>query len=233
MLGRQGFKVQGKQRWRYKRSLRRNSIEVAYSDFLQDDGYAETLLRKLGFGDVETMDFSDYEGATVLHDLNHLPPPELEGQFDMILDGGRIEHVFNVPNALECVYRMLRPGGRLISNNGLNGWHGHGMYQFNPNWSGHSGTAPATAGSSTAGPFRLIRTSRGSATSGSVTRRSPGGGCAWGARSGRAGPIFITKWKKRKRHTCLTLRCKATMRRAGKGMRPPARPGWNNPGAET
>lgn len=132
MLGRQGFKVQGKQRWHYKRSLRRNRIEVAYSDFLQEDGYAETLLRMLGFGDVETMDFSDYEGATVLHDLNHLPPPELEGQFDMILDGGTIEHVFNVPNALECVYRMLRPGGRLISNNGLNGWHGHGMYQFNP-----------------------------------------------------------------------------------------------------
>ena len=27
---------------------------------------------------------------------------------------------------------MLKPGGRFVSANGLNGWYGHGMYQFNP-----------------------------------------------------------------------------------------------------
>lgn len=132
MLGRQSFGIQTQFRREYERSLSAHGIEGKRFDFLQDDGFAETLMAKLGFGTMETMDFSDYEGATIIHDLNHLPEKTLEKKFDLIFDGGTIEHVFNVPNALETVYRMLKPGGRFISANGLNGWYGHGMYQFNP-----------------------------------------------------------------------------------------------------
>ncbi|MEL7259338.1 MAG: methyltransferase domain-containing protein [Pseudomonadota bacterium] len=132
MLGRQGFKIQTQFRRFYDRSLEAHGVDGKRFDFLQDDGYSETLLEKLGFGAVETMDFSGYEGAQVIHDLNTLPPEELEDQFDFIFDGGTIEHVFNVPNALESVLRMLKVGGRFVSANGLNGWYGHGMYQFNP-----------------------------------------------------------------------------------------------------
>src|SRR6056297_682326 len=132
MLGRQSFGIQTRYRHLYEKSLSQYGIEAKRFDFLQEDGFAETLMRKLGFGEIETMDFSDYEGASVIHDLNTLPPEELEDQFDFIFDGGTVEHVFNVPNALEGIYRMLKPGGRLASANGLNGWYGHGMYQFNP-----------------------------------------------------------------------------------------------------
>lgn len=132
MLGRQSFGIQTRYRQWYERTLKRHGIAGKRFDFLQEDGFSETLMRKLGFGQMETMDFSDYEGATVIHDLNKLPPKTLEKKFDLIFDGGTIEHVFNVPKALECVFRMLRPGGRFISANGLNGWYGHGMYQFNP-----------------------------------------------------------------------------------------------------
>ena len=132
MLGRQKFPIQTKFRALYEKSLEDHGIAARRFDFLQEDGYAETLLAKLGFGDVETMDFSDYEGASVLHDLNKKPIKSLENQFDLIFDGGTVEHVFNVPMALEGLFRMLKPGGRLISANGLNGWYGHGMYQFNP-----------------------------------------------------------------------------------------------------
>ncbi len=132
MLGRQGFRIQGKFRKHYEATIARYGLEGRRFDYLQEDGFSETLMKKLGFGDIETMDFSDYEGATVLHDLNRLPAKSLEKKFDFIFDGGTIEHVFNVPNALESVLRMLRPGGRLVSANGLNGWYGHGMYQFNP-----------------------------------------------------------------------------------------------------
>ncbi|RKF15010.1 hypothetical protein D6850_09130 [Roseovarius spongiae] len=132
MLGRQGFGIKGKHRKLYEETLQRYGVEGRRFDFLQEDGFAETLFARLGLGEIETMDFSDYEGATVLHDLNALPDPALEGQFGFIFDGGTIEHVFNVPNALEGMLRLLRPGGRLVSANGLNGWYGHGMYQFNP-----------------------------------------------------------------------------------------------------
>lgn len=132
MLGRQGFKIQTQFKLYYEHALKQHGVDAKRFDFLQDDRYCETLMSKLGLGAMETLDFSDYEGASIIHDLNQLPPKKLEKKFDLIFDGGTIEHVFNVPNALEAVFRMLKPGGRFVSANGLNGWYGHGMYQFNP-----------------------------------------------------------------------------------------------------
>ena len=132
MLGRHKFEIQTAFADLYEETLQRHGLAGRRFDYLQDDGYSETLMEKLGFGPIETLDFSDYEGAQILHDLNRLPPEELEDQFDFIFDGGTIEHVFHVPNALESVFRMLKPGGRFVSANGFNGWPGHGMYQFNP-----------------------------------------------------------------------------------------------------
>ncbi len=132
MLGRQGFEIQGRFRRRYEATLRAYGYDTPIDDFLQGDGYSETMMQRLGFGEIETMDFSAYEGANVIHDLNKLPAKKLQGKFDFIFDGGTIEHVFNVPNALESIFRMLKPGGRFVSANGFNGWHNHGMYQFTP-----------------------------------------------------------------------------------------------------
>ena len=132
MLGRQSFGIQTRYRHLYDETMQRCNVPGRRFDFLQEDGFAETLFAKLGFGHVETLDFSDYEGASVLHDLNRKPARILQKKFDFIFDGGTLEHVFNVPVALETMYKLLKPGGRLISANGLNGWYGHGMYQFNP-----------------------------------------------------------------------------------------------------
>lgn len=132
MLGRHKFAIQGQFVKRYDAVLKTHGFEGRRFDYLQDDGYCETLMRKLGFGKIETLDFSDYEGASIIQDLNAPIPDDLDQQFDFIFDGGTIEHVFNVPQALESVFRMLKPGGRFISANGMNGWVGHGIYQFNP-----------------------------------------------------------------------------------------------------
>ncbi|NVK14916.1 MAG: class I SAM-dependent methyltransferase [Rhodobacteraceae bacterium] len=132
MLGRHTFRVEDHIKHKFDRILRKKGLDLTHEELLQEDGYCETLMRKLGFGDMEAMDFSDYEGATLLHDLNRPVPAELEGQFSLIFDGGTLEHVFNVPMALETVFRMLKPGGRFVSANGFNGWPAHGIYQFNP-----------------------------------------------------------------------------------------------------
>ncbi|MFK5996656.1 MAG: methyltransferase domain-containing protein [Rhodobacterales bacterium] len=132
MLGRHSFPIQTQFRFLYEDALKRNNLPGRRFDYLQEDGYCENLMEKLGFGKMETMDFSDYEGASILHDLNKPVAKKLEKKFDFIFDGGTIEHVFNVPVALENVFRMLKPGGRFVSANGHNGWSGHGIYQFNP-----------------------------------------------------------------------------------------------------
>ena len=80
----------------------------------------------------ETLDVSDYEDADHIHDLNRPVPESLRGRFGLIVDGGTLEHVFDVPQALRNLKAMLRPGGRIIHINPTNSWAEHGFYQFSP-----------------------------------------------------------------------------------------------------
>ena len=92
----------------------------------------EAYLRLLGATEVLALDASPYEGAEVIHDLNHPVPPALVGQFDLLVDGGTLEHVFHFPNAIANCMRMLRTGGRLMLFTPGNNYLGHGFYQFSP-----------------------------------------------------------------------------------------------------
>lgn len=132
MLGRQGFHHQPRWRRRYRLALARAGIEGDAAAMAGTDGFAEPIFARVGLGEMEAMDVSPYEGAGHVHDLNEPVGEHLHGAFDFIFDGGTIEHVFNVPMALENVFRMLKPGGVFASANGMNGWLFHGLYQFNP-----------------------------------------------------------------------------------------------------
>ncbi|MGE3622610.1 MAG: hypothetical protein AB7H77_01870 [Bdellovibrionales bacterium] len=87
----------------------------------------------MGFDRVESLDYSDFEGATHVVDLNKdLLPPGLSGGFDVVLDSGTLEHVFHLPNAIKNTLSLLKIGGRMIfltpSSNHLD----HGFYMFSP-----------------------------------------------------------------------------------------------------
>jgi len=94
--------------------------------------FADDLFRMLGFERIESLDVSDYEGATIVHDLNTPLPKDLHEQFDLVLDGGTLEHVFNFPVALKSAMEMVKVGGSLIIIDGMNNLCGHGFYQFSP-----------------------------------------------------------------------------------------------------
>ncbi|WP_316015315.1 hypothetical protein [Roseobacter sp. HKCCA0434] len=134
MLGRQrlGVKQGGPQDRHLRRTLRAVGCDHGMEVLRQPDGYSERFFEGLGCGSMQVMDYSDFEGAQITHDLNHPVPQALHGRFDFIFDGGTIEHVFNVPQALDNVFHMLAEGGLFISVNGLTGWAGHGFYQFGP-----------------------------------------------------------------------------------------------------
>lgn len=135
MLGRQAFRSrQIFRRWSYQRQLARFRKDLSLRQLEQPDGYGEALFRGLGFGEIQTLDASDYEfdrdhGGLVC-DLNYPVPESLHNRFDFIFDGGTLEHVFNVPQALANVFVMLKTEGRMFGVNPLNDWPGHGMYQF-------------------------------------------------------------------------------------------------------
>lgn len=92
----------------------------------------ETFLTLLGATEVLAADASAYEGAELIHDFNQPVPAALERQFDLILDGGTLEHIFDFPTAIRNCMRMLRVGGRLILFTPANNYFGHGFYQFSP-----------------------------------------------------------------------------------------------------
>jgi hypothetical protein len=94
--------------------------------------YSDPFFRMLGASTVDSVDNSAYEGATIVHDLNEPIPSALDGAFDLVYDGGTLEHVFNFPEALRSAMRMVSVGGSLISNQCFNNMAGHGFYCFGP-----------------------------------------------------------------------------------------------------
>ena len=78
------------------------------------------------------MDASNFEGATIVHDLNLPVPDSLKGKFDVVCDGGTIEHVMNFPVVIRNCMEMVKVGGHLILGTPANNFFGHGFYQFSP-----------------------------------------------------------------------------------------------------
>jgi SAM-dependent methyltransferase len=81
---------------------------------------------------VRALDYSAFENAEIVHDLNAPVAETLHGCFDLVLDSGTLEHVFDVRQSLANVARLLRPGGRVIHISPANNFANHGLYQFSP-----------------------------------------------------------------------------------------------------
>lgn len=97
--------------------------------YISDD----CLFKSLGFSESKVLDFSDYEFTHYIFDLNSNEVPEhLTEAFDVIIDGGTIEHVFHIPNVLNNIYKMLRQGGRIIHISPCSNQVDHGFYMFSP-----------------------------------------------------------------------------------------------------
>jgi SAM-dependent methyltransferase len=91
------------------------------------------LFNLLGFHDVQSLDVSSFEGATLIGDLNDPEDAARLGQkFHFVFDGGTLEHVFHVPNALKNIHDLLRVGGCVLHWSPSNNHVDHGFYQFSP-----------------------------------------------------------------------------------------------------
>lgn len=94
--------------------------------------YAERLMMaSFGASSVESIDASDYEQATHIHDMN-LPLPAGSKTYDTVLDFGTIEHVFRVTQAIENLVALCREGGQILHVAPANNFCGHGFWQMSP-----------------------------------------------------------------------------------------------------
>lgn len=93
--------------------------------------YCEELL-ELAFGakTVDSIDASNYEDATIVHNLNWPVAPSRK--YSVILDLGCLEHIFNVPVALSNIVALCDTEGHIVHVLPSNNLCGHGFYQFSP-----------------------------------------------------------------------------------------------------
>ena len=108
---------------------------LSYKLDFAEKGYldAQSVFKRIGFSEVLALDYSDFEGANIIHDLNSSDiPEEFIQYFDVVIDHGTLEHVFHLPNALHAVFKFLKVGGRAISSSPSFGFFDHGFYMFQP-----------------------------------------------------------------------------------------------------
>jgi len=129
-LGRQKIWISKKQYKILKNNYNINSdVEFDYSKRV----YADNILRNwFSIIDLDVLDFSDYENANIIHDMNKAIPDNLNQKYDVIIDGGTLEHVFNFPIAISNCMNMLKENGNLFMFSMANNHCGHGLYQFSP-----------------------------------------------------------------------------------------------------
>lgn len=118
----------------YSRNESQNLREMLNESRVNGEGpcFAEGLLKYLGAESVESVDYSDYEGASFLHDMNAPITDVLKNRFSVVLDAGTLEHVFNFPVAIRNCMDAVKVGGHLMLLTPANNFFGHGFYQFSP-----------------------------------------------------------------------------------------------------
>jgi SAM-dependent methyltransferase len=107
-------------------------LTLGRQELLSAGTWADGYLRGLGASSVTTLDASSFEGADVVADLNRPLPAELRRTFDTVLDGGTVEHVFDVATALRSTLDAVAVGGHYLAISPADGWPGHGFYQLSP-----------------------------------------------------------------------------------------------------
>jgi SAM-dependent methyltransferase len=106
----------------------KGAVAMPEKGFIAD----RALFPSLGFDSIASMDCSDYEHCTIVHDLNKDVPGELHNRYDVVLDSGTSEHIFNFPKVLENYHKMLKVGGRMIHGLPSSNHVDHGFYMFSP-----------------------------------------------------------------------------------------------------
>lgn len=87
----------------------------------------------LGFSVIESVDRNQYDGSTYIYDLNNRNIcTEIRKKYNLAIDAGTMEHVFDTVSFFKNVYDILEFGGCIIHHSPSNNHCDHGYFQFSP-----------------------------------------------------------------------------------------------------
>ena len=84
------------------------------------------LLLDAGFKHYDDIDFVADEGVSIVHDMNL---PYAGGKYDLVLECGTMEHIFDIAQVFKNVIQLCKVGGTVCHISPLT-WINHGFYNF-------------------------------------------------------------------------------------------------------
>jgi hypothetical protein len=130
----QGFFAQVDCPWVAPREIRGHTswnLATVFPERAPEFVHARTLFEMMGIDGYVDIDLGEQDQPEVRHDLNVPVAPELCDRFGLTLDGGTLEHIFDVGVALRSMARMTRVGGWVFHVNPI-AFINHGFYNFDP-----------------------------------------------------------------------------------------------------
>lgn len=91
----------------------------------------ESFFSLYGNVKVDVIDFTRYEGSEIVHDMGEPVPDSLVGKYDIVIDGGTTEHIFDIACALFNCAKMVKLNGYIYHDVPMNMLN-HGFFNFNP-----------------------------------------------------------------------------------------------------
>lgn len=91
---------------------------------------SDSLFAAIGF-ELEFSDITEVRGGERIVDLNEPLPAELAERYDVVYDGGTLEHCFNVAQGFKNAAEACKVGGYVLNINPMNVFN-HGFFNFSP-----------------------------------------------------------------------------------------------------
>lgn len=119
-------------------SLNINETDEAIREFASnnqwwkhDETYSVRSLLRDRYNLLDYRDIDINGAADICLDLNKPLDPSFNNSVSVILNGGTLEHIFDIAQVFKNIHAMLRNGGSMIHLAPVS-WYNHGYYNFNP-----------------------------------------------------------------------------------------------------
>ena len=112
---------------------------IPYSDEVADAMRArgnkyttKEFFELLRFREYHDIDFSENEGCTIVHNLNNRLSTKHFNKYDLVIENGTLEHIFDIKTAIENIAGCVAEGGVVCHVSPLDAIN-HGFYNFSIN----------------------------------------------------------------------------------------------------